>query len=206
MSEPISPFPRRALLIGGSSALAVLGVASLFPVLSPRFHSVDITDRGYARDFSLPDTTGELRTLKDFRDRVVAVFFGFTHCADVCPTTLTEMTRVKQLLGRDGEKLQVIFVTLDTQRDTPELLEAYMRNFDPSHLALVPNEQQLLEIRKEFKIYYKRLEGKTPSDYVIDHSAVTYIFDPGGRIRLHARYSLKPEALASDMRRLLKEA
>ncbi len=206
MNKPISPVPRRALLIAGGSVLVALGVASLYPVRSPRFHSVDITDQGYARGFSLTDTKGQLRTLKDFRGRAVAVFFGFTQCADVCPTTLTELTRVKQLLGSDAEKLQVIFITVDIQRDTPEVLGAYMRNFDPRHLALAPNEQQLLDIRKEFKIYYKRLEGKTPADYVIDHSSVTYIFDPAGRIRLHARYGLKPEALASDVRRLLKEA
>ncbi len=178
----------------------------MFPVLSPRFHSVDITDRGFARHFSLPDTAGKLRTLKDFHGRVVAVFFGFAHCAEVCPTTLTEMTRVKELLGSDGDKFQVIFITVDPQRDTPDMLEAYMRNFDPGHLALIPNQQQLLDIRNEFKIYYKRVEGKTPSAYLIDHSAVTYIFDPRGRVRLHARYGLKPEALASDVRRLLKEA
>ena len=206
MSEAASPVPRRALLIAGGSALAAGGLAFWLPGPNREFKSIDITGADYARDFSLPDQTGQVRTLKDFRGRVVAVFFGFTQCPDVCPTTLTEMGRVKQLLGSDGDKLQVIFITVDPQRDTPQVLQAYMRNFDPQHLALVPTEQQLSEIAKEFKIYYKKIEGKTPSAYVMEHSAVTYVFDSRGRVRLYAGYGLEPEALASDVRKLLKEA
>lgn len=206
MNKPKSPLPRRAMLLAGGAALVAGGLAFLYPARNRQFNSVDITGADYARDFSLPDTTGRLRSLKDFRGRVLAVFFGFTQCPDVCPTTLTEMGRVKQLLGSDGHKLQVIFITVDPQRDTSQVLEAYMRNFDPQHLALVPGEQQLAEVTKEFKIYYKKVEGKTPTTYSMDHSAVTYIFDPRGRARLYARYGLKPEELASDMRILLNEA
>ena len=206
MSEASSPIPSRALLIAGGAALAAGGLAFWLPGPNREFKSVDITGADYARDFALPDQTGQLRTLKDFRGRVVAVFFGFTQCPDVCPTTLTEMGRVKQLLGSDGDKLQVIFITVDPQRDTPEVLQAYMRNFGAQHLALVPTEKQLAEIAKEFKIHYKKIEGKTPSAYVMEHSAVTYVFDTRGRVRLYARYGLEPEALASDVRRLLKEA
>lgn len=206
MSQTVSPVPRRALLIAGSSALAAGALAFWLPQPSREFKSVDITGADYARDFSLPDHTGRLRKLQEFRGRVVAVFFGFTQCPDVCPTTLTEMTRVKQLLGDDGEKLQVVFITVDPQRDIPAVLQAYMRNFDPQYLALVPTEQQLPEVAKEFKIYYKRIEGKTPSAYVMEHSAVTFIFDTKGRVRLYSRYGLEPEALASDVRKLLKEA
>ncbi|NIM42838.1 MAG: redoxin domain-containing protein [Hydrogenophaga sp.] len=202
----MSPVPRRALLIAGSSALAAGALAFWLPQPSREFKSVDITGADYARDFSLPDHTGRLRKLQEFRGRVVAVFFGFTQCPDVCPTTLTEMTRVKQLLGDDGKKLQVVFITVDPQRDIPAVLQAYMRNFDPQYLALVPTEQQLPEVAKEFKIYYKRIEGKTPSAYVMEHSAVTFIFDTKGRVRLYSRYGLEPEALASDVRKLLKEA
>lgn len=193
-------------MIGGGAALAAGGLAFWLPEPSREFKSIDITGADYARDFALTDQMGRPRTLKDFRGRVVAVFFGFTQCPDVCPTTLTEMTRVKQLLDSDGDKLQVIFVTVDPQRDTPEVLRAYMRNFDPQHLALVPNEQQLDEVTKEFKIHYKKIEGKTPTAYAMEHSAVTYVFDPRGRVRLFARYGLEPEALASDVRKLLKEA
>lgn len=194
------------MLLAGGSALAVGGLAFLYPVRNREFNSSDITGADYARDFSLPDHSGQLRTLKDFQGRAVAVFFGFTQCPDVCPTTLTEMTRVKQLLGNDGGRLQVIFITVDPGRDTPQVLQAYMRNFDPQFLALAPNEQQLAEVTKEFKIYFKKVEGKTPTAYSMDHSAGTYIFDPRGRARLYARYGLKPEELALDVRTLLREA
>lgn len=206
MRVAASPLSPRAMLLAGGSALAAGGLAFLYPVRNREFNSVDITGADYARDFSLPDHSGQLRTLKDFQGRAVAVFFGFTQCPDVCPTTLTEMARVKQLLGNDGGRLQVIFITVDPGRDTPQVLEAYMRNFDPQYLALAPSEQQLAEVTKEFKIYYKKVEGKTPTTYSMDHSAVTYIFDPRGRARLYARYGLKPEELASDMRILLNEA
>jgi len=193
------------LLVGGS-ALAAGGLAFLYPVRTREFNSVDITGANYARDFSLPDHSGQLRKLKDFQGRAVAVFFGFTQCPDVCPTTLTEMTRVKQLLGHDGGMLQVIFITVDPMRDTPQMLEAYMHNFDPQYLALAPSEQELAEVTKEFKIYFKKVESKTSTAYSMDHSAGTYIFDLRGRARLYARYGLKPEELASDVRTLLREA
>ena len=206
MRVAASNLSRRAMLLAGVSALAVGGLAFLYPVRNREFNSVDITGADYARDFSLPDHSGQLRTLKDFQGRAVAVFFGFTQCPDVCPTTLTEMTRVKQLLGTDGGKLQVILITVDPRRDTPQVLQAYMRNFDPQFLALAPSEQQLAEVTKEFKIYFKKVEGKTPTAYSMDHSAGTYIFDPRGRARLYARYGLKPEELALDVRTLLREA
>lgn len=205
MSRSKSPVPRRALLVAGGAALAAGGLAFWLPTPSREFKSIDITGADYARDFSLPDHAGQLRTLQDFRGRVVAVFFGFTQCPDVCPTTLTEMTRVQQLLGSDGDKLQVVFITVDPERDTPEVLRAYMRNFDPRHLALVPNAQQLPDLTREFKIYYKKIEGKTSTAYAMEHSAFTYVFDKRGRIRLYARYGMEPESLASDVRRLLKE-
>lgn len=206
MRVAASPLSRRAMLVAGGSALAVGGLAFFYPVRNREFNSIDITGADYARDFSLLDHSGQLRKLKDFQGRAVAVFFGFTQCPDVCPTTLTEMARVKQLLGNDGGKLQVIFITVDPERDTPQVLQAYMRNFDPQFLALAPSEQQLAEVTKEFKIYFKKVEGKTPTAYSMDHSAGTYIFDPRGRARLYARYGLKPEALASDVRTLLMEA
>lgn len=206
MRVAASPLSRRAMLLAGGSALAAGGLAFLYPVRNREFNSVDITGADYARDFSLPDHSAQLRTLKDFQGRAVAVFFGFTQCPDVCPTTLAEMTQVKQLLRTDGGRLQVILITVDPGRDTPQVLEAYMRNFDPQHLALVPSEQQLAKVTKEFKIYFKKVEGKTPTGYSMDHSAGIYIFDPRGRARLYARYGLKPEELASDVRTLLREA
>lgn len=193
-------------MIAGGAALAARGLAFWLPGPNREFKSVDITGANYARDFALADQTGQLRTLKDFRGRVVAVFFGFAPCPDVCPTTLTEMGRVKQLLESDGDKLQVIFISVDPQRDTPQVLHAYMRDFDQQLLALVPTEQHLSEVAREFKVYYKKVDGNTPTAHVMEHSAVTYIFDTRGRVRLHARYGSEPEALASDVRKLLKEA
>lgn len=206
MSETASRIPRRALLIAGGAALGAGGLASWLPELNRGFKSIDITGADYAGAFSLRDATGQLRTLKEFRGRIVAVFFGFTQCPDVCPTTLTEMERVRQLLGSDGDKLQVVFITVDPQRDTPQVLQAYMRNFDPQHLALVPSEQQLAQVAKELKIHYEKVAGKTPTAYGMEHSALTYVFDARGRVRLFARHGLEPEALAVDIRKLLKEA
>lgn len=193
-------------MIGGGSAIVTGGLAFWLPGPSRQFNSVDITGADYARDFSLPDQAGQQRTLKDFRGSVVAVFFGFTQCADVCPTTLTELGRVKQLLGGGGGKLQVVFISVDPQRDTAHVLRKYIRNFDAQHVVLIPTEQQLATIVKEFKINYRKVEGKTPSSYLMEHWAVTYFFDTRGRIRLRARYGLEPEALASDVRRLPSEA
>lgn len=206
MIKSATRVPRRAMLIAGGAALTAGGLAYWLPRHSREFKSVDITGASFARDLSLPDQTGRVRTLKEFQGSVVAVFFGFTQCPDVCPTTLTEMADVKQRLGSDADKLQVIFITVDPQRDTPQVLGLYLRNFDPKHLALVPSEQQLPEVTKEFKIYYKKVAGKTPDSYSMDHSAVTYVFDTRGRVRLYVPYGSKPEAIAADVRKLLDDA
>lgn len=173
---------------------------------TPKFNSVDITGGDFASDFALSDASGRARTLGDFRGRVVALFFGFTQCPDVCPTTLMEMAQVKKLLGKQGELLQVVFVTVDPPRDTPDVLRAYMANFDPTFVALVPNEKQLESVTKGFRIYYKKVPGSTPSSYTVEHSASTFLFDPKGRLRLFARYGMKPEQLAADVRELLADA
>ncbi|MDB5869268.1 MAG: hypothetical protein JWP96_1600 [Polaromonas sp.] len=170
----------------------------------PQFKSIDLTGADYAQGFSLTDHNGQLRTLKDFAGKVVVVFFGFTQCPDVCPTSMAELAQIKKLLGADGDKLQAILITVDPERDTPELLKAYMGNFDPTFLALRPTLAQLPEVARDFKIYYKKVEGKTPSSYTMDHSAGSYVFDTQGRIRLYNRYGGGAEGLASDIRLLLK--
>ncbi len=167
---------------------------------------MDITGADYARDFALPDQNGQMRSLKDFAGKVVVVFFGYTQCPDVCPTTLQELAQVKQSLGADGDKLQAVFVTIDPARDTPELLKAYMANFDPSFIALRGSDAQTAAIAKEFKIYYKKVDGQTPTSYTMDHSAGSYLFDPAGRLRIYSRYGSGPDAVAADVRSLLKEA
>jgi protein SCO1/2 len=203
---PMSPGRRRTLKT--LSSLAALSLTSTWLAGcspdKPQFKSIDLTGADYAQDFSLPDHNGQLRTIKDFAGKVVVVFFGFTQCPDVCPTSMAELAEVKQLLGPDGDKLQAIFITVDPERDTPELLKAYMGNFDPGFLALRPTPEQLPQVAKDFKIYYKKVDGKTKGSYTMDHSAGSYIYDPQGRIRLYNRYGSGAEVLASDIRLLIK--
>jgi protein SCO1/2 len=168
------------------------------------FKGVDITGADYAKELNLPDQNGQVRKIKDFSGKLVVVFFGYTQCPDVCPTTMQELAEVKRLLGADGDKLQAVFVTVDPERDTTELLKAYVENFDPNFVALRPTPEQLPAIAKEFKIYFKRVEGKTPTSYTMDHSAGSYTFDAQGKVRLFNRYGMGPEALAHDFKLLLK--
>jgi protein SCO1/2 len=200
---PIHLLQRRTLLTSMLIA-SVVGVSACDP-RQPQFVSIDITGADYARSFKLPDQNGQVRTLDDFKGKVVAVFFGYTQCPDVCPTTLTEWVEIKRQLGADGDRLQGIFITVDPARDTPDVLKAYMGNFDPSFLALIPeNADALAQVAKEFKIIYKKVDGKTPGSYTMDHSAGSYLFDPQGRLRLYSRYGNRMEGLVSDIRLLLK--
>jgi protein SCO1/2 len=169
----------------------------------PRFQSIDLTGANYALDFQLPDTQDHMRSLADFKGKVVLVFFGYTQCPDFCPTTLSEMVQVKHDLGAQGDKMQAIFITLDPERDKPELLKTYMANFDPSFVALVPALEALPALAKDFKIYYKKVEGAKPANYTLDHSAGTYIYDTEGHLRLYARYGLGAPALTADVQQLL---
>jgi protein SCO1/2 len=190
-------------------AALTLGVASAVWGLSgcgedkPAFRGVDITGADYAQGWELSDQDGQVRTLKDFAGKAVVVFFGYTQCPDVCPTALQEMAQAKQLLGADGAKLQGVFITVDPERDTPELLKAYMANFGADFVGLHPTPEQLPKVTKDFKIYYKKVEGKTPTSYTMDHSAGSFTFDPQGRIRLYNRHASGAEALAADVKILL---
>ncbi|MCZ8252441.1 MAG: SCO family protein [Hylemonella sp.] len=199
--------PRRLLR---SILLAVLaGSALLLGACSEggkaSFNAIDVTGADYAKDFALTDHNGQARTLKDFQGKVVVMFFGYTQCPDVCPTSMTELAAVKKLLGKDGEKVQGLFVTVDPERDTPEVMKAYMANFDPSFLALyAASPDQLAAVAKDYKVYYKKVAGKTPTSYTMDHSAGMYIYDTQGRLRLYSRYGSGAGALADDIRLLLK--
>ncbi len=195
----MTPRPFFALLV----ALALSALLGCSPD-KPAFKGVDITGADYAKDFSLADQNGQTRALKDFAGKVVVLFFGYTQCPDVCPTTMQELTEVKRLLGAEGDKLQGVFVTVDPERDTPELLQAYMANFDPSFIALRPTPEQLTPLLKDYKIYAKKVEGKTATSYTMDHSAQSYVYDPQGRLRLYNRYGSGVQALADDVRLLLK--
>ena len=170
----------------------------------PAFKGVDITGADYAKDFALADQNGQTRSIQDFAGKVVVVFFGYTQCPDVCPTTLQELLEVRRMLGPDGDKLQPVFITVDPERDTAELLKSYMANFDPSFVALRPTPEQLPALLKDFKIYAKKVEGKTATSYTMDHSAQSYLYDPQGRLRLYNRYGSGAQALADDARLLLK--
>ncbi len=192
---------RRATML--AAATLMLGACSPD---KPQFRSIDVTGADYARDFKLADHNGQQRTLADFRGKVVVIFFGFAQCPDVCPTAMAELAEVKRLLGADAGKLQGLFITLDPERDTPEVLKAYMGNFDPAFLALRPEAQELPDLAKHFKIFYKKNEGKTAGSYTLDHTAASYVFDPQGRVRLYTRHGMGPAALSEDLKILLKGA
>ena len=205
---PMQPSRRRA--VKTLASLVALSTVSGFLMGcspdKPQFKSIDLTGADYAQGFSLTDHNGQLRTLKDFAGKIVVVFFGFTQCPDVCPTSMAELAQVKQQLGADGDKLQAIFITVDPERDTADMLKAYMGNFDPTFLALRPTLEQLPQVAKDFKIYYKKVDGKTPGSYTMDHSAGSYVFDEKGRIRLYNRYGSGADGLASDIRLLIKSS
>ena len=170
----------------------------------PSFHAIDLTGADYAKDFALKDADGKPRTLADFKGKIVVLFFGYAQCPDVCPTTMSEMAQVKQALGTEGSKLQVLFVTVDPERDTPEVMKAYMGAFDPSFVALIPTLDQLPALAKSFKVYYKKVEGKTPTSYSMDHSAASFVYDTQGRVRLYARYGAGAQSMVDDIKALLK--
>jgi len=167
------------------------------------FSSIDITGADYGKSVALTDHNGQVRHLSDFAGKVVVVFFGYTQCPDVCPTTLAELAEVKKLLGQNGGRLQGLFVTVDPERDTPELLKAYMANFDASFLALRPTPEELATVAKEFKIYYKKVPGASATSYTMDHSAGSYIYDTKGQLRLFTRYGSGAPVLAADIAQLM---
>lgn len=192
-------------LMAGTASLAGLGLLAACSEPAPSFTAIDLTGADYARDFRMTDMNGQERSLADFRGKVVAVFFGFAQCPDVCPTTMSEMVQVKSRLGADADKLQVVYITVDPARDTAEVMQAYMQAFDPSFLALIPTPEQLAATAKDFKVYYKKVEGKTPTSYTMDHTAASYLYDPQGRLRLYARYGTPVDALVADVKALLKQ-
>jgi protein SCO1 len=198
-------FMRRLLLsLAAVGALALSGCDRVAPP-PHRFNAVDLTGAEYARQFSLPDFDGKPRTLADFKGKVTAVFFGYTQCPDACPTTMAELAGVEKTLGADAARMQVVFITVDPSRDTAALLKNYVTNFRPDFLALRGDEAQTKAVTKEFKVFYEKVPGKTATDYTIDHTAGTYIFDTQGRIRLFARQSMDPDQLAADLKALLAE-
>ena len=184
----------------------------LFAILStgcvpspPAFKNTDVTGSDCCKDFRLSDHRGQVRTLADFRGKVVVMFFGYTQCPDVCPTTMMEMTAVLQQLGADAQRVQMLFVTVDPERDTQELLSHYVPAFHPSFIGLYGNLETTAATAKAFRVFYQKQPGSTPNSYTVDHTAGSYVFDPQGRVRLFARYGDGGANLAADLRMLLKQ-
>ncbi|CAG4895360.1 SCO family protein [Paraburkholderia gardini] len=173
---------------------------------APAFQNLDITgNTQFGADFSLPDTSGKMRTMADFKGKVVVLFFGYTHCPDVCPTTMAELSQALQQLGpKDAQRVQVLFVTVDPERDTPELLAQYVPAFNPAFIGLRPaNDAQLVKVAKDFRVYYAKVPGKTPDSYTMDHTAASYVFDPDGKLRLFARDGQGAAPWVHDIKLLL---
>ncbi|MBT9455955.1 MAG: SCO family protein [Burkholderiaceae bacterium] len=192
-----------ASLLTGLAACDKLGVGGAGN--KPVFKGVDITGAEYARTLNMNDQMGQPRTLGDFKGKVVVVFFGYTQCPDVCPTTLAELAQVKKLLGADGERVQGVFVTIDPERDTAELLKAYVANFDPGFVALRGTPDQTAAAAKEFKVFFAKVPGKTPDSYTMDHTAASFLFDAQGKVRVFSRYGAGAQVLADDLKILLAE-
>ena len=169
------------------------------------FKGVDITGADYAKELNLPDADGKMRTLGDFKGKVTVIFFGYTQCPDVCPTTLAELAAARKLLGADGPQVQGVFVTIDPDRDTAEILKAYVGSFGNDFVALRGDAEQTKAAAKQFKVFFAKVPGKTEGSYTMDHTAGSYVMDKTGRVRLFTRYGVGPEALAADLKILLAE-
>ncbi|MEN3275737.1 MAG: hypothetical protein V7631_1527 [Massilia sp.] len=194
---------RRALLKAGV-ALSVLGLAGCKKEEPVRFHGTDVTGASYGRDFRLTDPDGRERTLADFKGKAVMLLFGYTQCADVCPTALARAADIKHLLGKDGDRLQVLLVSVDPERDTPSVLKAYTAAFDPSFVALYGNPERLAQTAREFDFVYKKVP--TGASYSVDHTSVAYAYDPQGKLRLKLSHEQSAQECADDLRKLLRTA
>ena len=171
----------------------------------PKFKSTDITGADFGRELALTGHDGKPRTLADFRGKVVMLFFGYTHCPDICPTTLVDMAEAMKKFGSDAARVQVLFVTLDPERDTPEVLSKYVPAFDSGFLGLSGDAAATQRAAKEFKIFYEKRPGSAPGAYTVDHSAQSYVIDPQGRLRLFVRHDRIAQDLVEDLRTILRE-
>lgn len=196
----------RKLLAVLGCVLALTACDGKPPVPKAAFASTDITGLNYGQSFELTDHTGQRRTLADYKGKVVVVFFGYTHCPDVCPTTLAEMAQIRKQLGPDGDKLQVLFITLDPERDTQEALAGFVPAFDPGFVALRGDAAQTQKVAADFKVFMQKVKAKDSEAYTIDHTAATYVFDPQGRVRLFVRHGQDTAAVLKDIRQLIAGA
>jgi protein SCO1/2 len=193
----------RKFALASFAVLAVVAIVGCGPS-TPKFMASDVTGTSYGRDFQLVDHNGKPRTLADYRGKAVVVFFGYTQCPDVCPTTLAELAEAMKRLGPDAERVQVLFVTVDPERDTPDLLSKYVPAFDPRFVGLYGDADATARTAKEFKIIYQKQPGQTPGTYTMDHSAGTFVFDPNGKLRVYVGYGQGADVFAHDLRELLR--
>ena len=201
-------FMRRLPILLACVLVGVLTLSACDQPQKPKasFNSTDVTGLDYAKGFTLTDQNGQRRSLEDFRGKVVFVFFGYTHCPDVCPTTLAEMAGIMKALGPEAERLQVLFITLDPERDTPELLASFVPAFHPSFLGLTGDQPTIDKVAKDFKVFAQKVPGKDGKSYTIDHTAGSYVFDAQGHIRLFVRHGQPEDALLKDLKQLLAGA
>jgi protein SCO1/2 len=193
---PLPSCTRRLTLL----ALPALLAACQRPPVA--FNGIDLTGASYARGFELTDPQGQVRRLSDFKGKVVVVFFGFTQCPDVCPTTMGELRAIKEQLGRNADDLVTVFISVDPERDTPEVLRDYEKNFGPGVVALRGTAEQTKAVAREFKVVFQKVEGEG-AHYTVDHTAASFLFDRQGAVRVYSRYGTAPAALKADLETLL---
>ncbi len=196
----------RQLTLCGAAALLLIACDSGSGAHAPAFRNTVIAQtaaEGFGRDFSLTDHNGQPRHLADYKGKVVVLFFGYTQCPDICPTTLANMAEAMRVLGAESARVQVLFITLDPERDTRQLLATYVPAFHPSFIGLFGDVAATAAAAHEFKVFYQKQPGSTPNNYSIDHTANSYIYDPQGHLRLYVKHGETPDHIAADIRLLL---
>lgn len=195
---------KRLLTIAVFSAVALFATGcDKLRDKAPAFHNTDVTGVDYAKGFTLTDHTGKVRTLEDFRGKIVVMFFGYTQCPDVCPTTMAEMATVLKEMGPSADEVQVLFVTVDPERDTQELLSHYVPAFDKRFIGLYGDAAATAKVAKDFKVFYAKAPGADANSYTVDHTAGSFVFDKQGQLRLFVRHGQGPGLIAHDLRQLL---
>ena len=194
---------RRGVLLAGAAAALLAACDGTGGAKKAHFKATDITGADYGKSLALTDHTGRARSLADWSGKVVVLFFGFTQCPDVCPTTLATLADVMKRLGTDADRVQVLFVTVDPERDTPAVLAPYVTAFDPRFLGLYGDKDATAKTTRDFKVFFQRVPGKTEGTYSIDHTAASYVLDGKGRLRLYVRHQQTGEDIAADIKALL---
>jgi protein SCO1 len=204
----LNPLPRMASTAAMAGLIALIFLLSGCSQKPAAFHAMDVAGAEWGQGYSLPNLEGKTVTQADFQGKVTLVFFGFMYCPDACPTHLTKMQQVREALGKNGDKLQLVFITVDPERDTAALLEKYLRSFDPTIVGLRGSLSETEKVAKDFRVFYKKVptknSDKDPKAYTIDHTTFTYAFDPQGKLRLVIPHDLPVEKIAADLENLLR--